>query len=91
LVVKTEHGVHRGHQEHVAQLDSLEHQERTVSPVQMVLKELTDQQVREEILHRLVYQDLVVRLDLMETLEQQENLEIKEYREHRDLLVALVS
>lgn len=73
------------------QLDSLEHQGITASPVQMVLKVVTVQKEREEILHRLVYQDLVVMLDLMEILEQQENLEIKEYKEHRELLVALVS
>lgn len=76
---------------HVVPLVNREHQERTVSPVQMVSKELTDHQVREEILHRLVYQDLEVMQDLMATLEQQEKLEIKEYREHQVQLVGLVS
>jgi len=76
---------------HVVQLVNPEHQERMVLLVQMVSKELTDQQVREVILHRLVYQDLEVMLDLMATLDQQENLEIKEYREHQEQLVDLVS
>lgn len=90
-VVRTEQGGPKEHQVLVEQLDSLEHQGITVSPVQMVLKGLPVQKGREEIHHRLVYQDLVVQLDLKEILEQLENLEIKGYREHRGLLVALAS